>query len=356
MDLPAVACYTHTSQEFHLQAVISAHNAAALGAKSKSSYIPTPDATRAEDVNYDALYPKAFRQPATYIRFSSTVEDCIGVPYCMNEEDAKFLAQLNDGRDVNGRPVKEKLSQCSEDTFEEVMNFFEETSQRLQPFANLDNAPILSLNEMEQAREEPLSPDAQKFVKLVYPYWISRKGTRALMPTIKVRLLDTTSEADDADPYVCFRRREVRQTRKTRGRDAQVVEKLKKLRLELEQARSLVHMVRQREELNKTNLEINRKVFEERRKLKEVKASKGIKGENGEDELLLVNQKVGFLAGQNCEPWTNGLSACIQAKSTARRQSAAACNHSDTHGCRAVCARRQSRASVRQSCGGRDVR
>jgi enhancer of polycomb-like protein len=38
-------------------------------------------------------------------------------------------------------------------------------------------------------------------------------------------------------------------------------------------------------------LESNRKVFDERRKLKEVKTTKGIKGENGEDELLLVNQK-----------------------------------------------------------------
>jgi enhancer of polycomb-like protein len=276
-----------------LQAVISGQNAAALGAKAeKQNYIPTPDATRAKDVQYDSLYPKVFRQPTTYIRFSSTVEDSIGVQYCMSEEDAKFLAQLNDGRDVHGQPVKEKLSQCSEDVFEEAMDFFEETSQRLQPFANVDNAPILSLEEMEQAREEPISADAQKFLKLIYQYWVSRKSNRPIMPAIKVRLLDTTSDIDDADPYVCFRRREVRQTRKTRGRDAQIVEKLKKLRVELEMARNLVRMVQHREELNKSSLELNRKVFDGRRKLKEVKATKGIKGENGEDELLLVNQKV----------------------------------------------------------------
>jgi enhancer of polycomb-like protein len=279
-------------QEFHLQAVISGQNAAALGAKAaQQNYIPTPDATRAKDVKYDSLYPKIFREPTTYIRFSSTVEDCIGVQYCMSEEDAKFLAQLNDGRDVHGQPVKEKISQCSEDVFEEAMDFFEETSQRLQPFAGLDNAPILSLQEMEQAREEPISADAQKFLKLIYQYWVSKKDNRSIMPAIKVRLLDTTSDIDDADPYVCFRRREVRQTRKTRGRDAQIVEKLKKLRMELEMARNLVRMVQHREELNKSSLALNRKVFDDRRKLKEVKTTKGIKGENGEDDLLLVNQK-----------------------------------------------------------------
>jgi len=279
-------------QEFHLQAVINAANAAALGAKSnQQSFIPTPDAVKAKGVKYEDFYPKAFSQPSTYIRFSSTVEDCIGVPYCMSESDVGFLGQLNDGKDVNGQPRKDKLSQCSEDTFEEVMNFFEESSSRLQPFANVDNAPILALEEMERSIDDSNSVEAHQWLKPIYQFWVLRKGSRPLMPTIKVRVLDTSSEADDADPYICFRRREVRQTRKTRGRDAQVVEKLKKLRLELEQARGLVQMVAQREQLNKEDLEISRKVFEERRKLKDVKVNKQIIGEKGEDEELLVNQK-----------------------------------------------------------------
>ena len=281
------------SQEYHLQAVINAANAAALGAKSaKQNFIPTPDAVKAKGVKYDELYPKVFSQPSTYIRFSSTVEDSIGVSYCVNDDDVEFLGKLNDGKDVDGKPRKDKLNQCSEDIFEEVMNFFEETSSRLQPFATVDNAPILSLDEMERSIDDSVSAEAQKWVKPIYKYWVLKKGSRPLMPSIKVRVLDTSTEADDADPYVCFRRREVRQTRKTRGRDAQVVEKLKKLRLELEQARALVQMVVQREQLNKEDLEVSRKVFEERRKLKDVKVNKQIIGEKGEDEELLVNQKV----------------------------------------------------------------
>ena len=280
------------SQEYHLQAVINSANAAALGAKSaKQNYIPTPDAVKAKGVKYDDLYPKTFSQPSTYIRFSSTVEDSIGVPYCMNDDDVEFLGKLNDGKDVDGKPRKDKLSQCTEDTFEEAMNFFEETSARLQPFTTVDNAPILSLDEMERSIDDSVPLEVQKWLKHIYKYWVVKKGSRPLMPTIKVRVLDTSTEADDADPYVCFRRREVRQTRKTRGRDAQVVEKLKKLRLELEQARQLVQMVAQREQLNKEDLEMSRKVFEERRKLKDVKVNKQIIGEKGEDEELLVNQK-----------------------------------------------------------------
>ncbi|KAM0720986.1 hypothetical protein Q7P37_003271 [Cladosporium fusiforme] len=278
--------------EFHLQQVIHSASTAALGEKTQQSFIPTPDAVKAKGVEYDKLYPSVFSSPATYIRFSSTVEESVGVPYCMDDQDVAILAKLNEGKDVSGNSRKDKLSNCSEDTFEEVMSFFEETSQRLQPFADIDKSPVPSFDEMERNIDENLSLEAQKWLKLIYPHWMLRKDSKAIMPSIKLRLLDNTSDADDADPYVCFRRREVRQTRKTRGRDAQIVEKLKKLRLELETSRQLVQMVNQREQLNKQNLETSRKVFEQRASLKKVKQERGIIGEKGEDEELLVNQRV----------------------------------------------------------------
>lgn len=265
---------------------------AALGEKTQQSFIPTPDATKAKGIQYDKLYPKVFSSPATYIRFSSTVEESVGVPYCMDDQDVAVLSKLNEGKDVSGNTRKDKLSNCSEDTFEEVMSFFEETAAQLQPFADIDKSPVPTFDEMEQNIDETPSLEAQKWLKLIYPHWMLRKDSKPIMPTVKLRLLDNTSDADDADPYICFRRREVRQTRKTRGRDAQIVEKLKKLRLELEQARQVVHMTQQREQLNKQSLELSRKVFEERGKLKKVKSERGIVGEKGEDEELLVNQRV----------------------------------------------------------------
>ncbi|KAK5239309.1 Enhancer of polycomb-like protein 1, partial [Cryomyces antarcticus] len=103
--------------EHHLQAVISASAAAAVGGKVAQIYIPTPE-TVSTKVEYDRLYSKAFSQPATYIRFSSTVEDCTGIPYCMTSEDDVFLKAFNQKKlSVSVRSKDD--NPCSEDIFEE---------------------------------------------------------------------------------------------------------------------------------------------------------------------------------------------------------------------------------------------
>lgn len=265
--------------EHHLQAVISATQAAVTGGKVAQIYIPTPDAV-ASKLQYEDLYPRHFTQPATYIRFSSTVEDMIGCPYCMTSDDLVFLKTNNQ--------KKGKNSQCTEDEFEEVMNFFEETSQTKQPFATVDNTPVLSYEEMEAEFDETISESSRRFAKDIYSHWKNQrllKGNHALMPVLK---FETNLETDDVDPYVCFRRREVRQVRKTRGRDAQVTEKLKKLRKELEDARLLMSQVKRREVMIRDQLAIDRQIFEQRTAVKEIKRKLGIKGD---DEELLINQK-----------------------------------------------------------------
>lgn len=100
--------------------------------------------------------------------------------------------------------------------------------------------------------------------------------------------METGQETDDGDPYVCFRRREVRQARKTRGRDAQSIEKLRKLRRELEDARKLIALVKQREVNKAELLGVEGTLFDQRVKLKETKRKLGIKA----DDEDLLNQKV----------------------------------------------------------------
>lgn len=270
--------------EHHLQAVISATAAASLGGKVAQIYIPTPEA-KSSSIKYDDLYPKSFAQPTTYIRFSSTVEDCIGTPYCMDEEDETFLKSLSNGKSK----TTDSKSVCDEDTFEALMSFFEETAQVRQPFAAVDNPPVLSFEDIQASYDDTVLETARTWAERVYPHWRARrveKGNRALTSDLKI---ETGQETDDADAYVCFRRREVRLARKTRGRDAQVVEKLKKLRRELEDARQLVHLINQREKLNSERIETDRKVFEQRGQLKRLKIDQNIQGS---DEDLLVNQKV----------------------------------------------------------------
>ena len=99
---------------------------------------------------------------------------------------------------------------------------------------------------------------------------------------------ETGAETDDTDPYVCFRRREVRQVRKTRGRDAQSADKLRRLRKELEDARQLVALVRQRELARKEMLATERILFLQRAEVKDMKRKLNIK----DDDEDLINQKV----------------------------------------------------------------
>jgi enhancer of polycomb-like protein len=277
-----------------LQAVISAAQAAAQGGgKVAQLFIPTPDAV-ASKLQYEDLYPRQFTQPATYIRFSSTVEDMIGCPYNMTSEDVAFLKTYNQ--------KKGKTVQCSENEFEEVMNFFEETTETKQPYAKVDNAPLLSYNDLEAEFDETIGEPARRFAKDIYPHWKNQRlmnGNRSLIQNLK---FETNLETDDADPYVCFRRREVRQVRKTRGRDAQVTEKLKKLRKELEEARFLMLQVKRREVLLRDQLSIDKTIFEQRRDVKEIKRKLSIKGD---DEELLINQRVRIPSPVSCTRLTS---------------------------------------------------
>lgn len=267
-----------------MQAVISAAQAAAQGSstggKIAQLYIPTPDAV-ASKLQYEDVYPKQFTQPATYIRFSSTVEDTSGCPYCMTSDDVAWLKSFNQKQG--------KKQHCSENEFEEVMNFFEEKTQEKQPYADVDNSPVLAYEDLETEFDETISEFSRRFAKDIYVHWKNQrllKGNRPLLPSLK---FEKNLETDDADPYVCFRRREVRQVRKTRGRDAQVTEKLRKLRKELEDARVLMSEVKKRELLLREQLATDKQIFEQRLAVKEIKRKLSIKGD---DEELLITQKV----------------------------------------------------------------
>ena len=199
----------------------------------------------------------------------------------MDEEDELALKLIN---------VKLPAGQdhCSEDQFEEVMNFFEETAQTKQPFAAVDSPPVLPLEELQDQLDDTIPVYVRTFSKYVYEHWKTRRtatGNRGLAPRLK---FETGQETDDSDPYVTFRRRELRQIRKTRNRDAQSADKLRKLRMELESARAMLLMVKRRELIRKEALDTDRQVFEQRLAFRDTKRKLGIKG----DDDLLINQKV----------------------------------------------------------------
>lgn len=100
----------------------------------------------------------------------------------MVEEDDAFLKIMNQKRDGS--------SQCTEDEFEEVISFFEETAQLKQPYAAVDNPPVLAYSEMEECMDNDAVEDSVKrFAKDIYVHWKSKRirtANRPLLPNLKV--------------------------------------------------------------------------------------------------------------------------------------------------------------------------
>lgn len=197
----------------------------------------------------------------------------------MDEDDEVALKVIN---------AKSGLTPMTEDQFEEVMTFFEETVSIEQPYASLGSTPVMSLDELLRYATDSTPATVQTYSKAIYEHWAMRRAAKnnaGLPPQLKFE--SGKADVDDIDPYVCFRRREVRQTRKTRGRDQQAADKLRKLRIELESARALLTAVKRREETRREALETDRHVFEQRQSFRELKRKLKQSGDNE----LLINQK-----------------------------------------------------------------
>ncbi|KAK9478335.1 enhancer of polycomb-like-domain-containing protein [Lipomyces japonicus] len=267
-------------EEHHLQAAINASIAAASGAKVEQIYIPTPDASKVFE-GYSKYYNRKFTEPTTYIRFSSTVEDTSGCPYCLDENDFEFLDKINSTK-------KPASQQCSEDVFEVIMQQFETAIAERQPFLATDISQILPFEELESAFTDMGVPLYIQFAKMIYPHWKERKVERKGKP-IMYALRFEEHDKDDSDPYVCFRRREFRQVRKTRRSDAQSSEKLRRLRAEMEIARALTEFVVKRETLRKESMQLEWDTFKQRVIVKDLKRKLGIKGDD--DDLVTKKKK-----------------------------------------------------------------
>ena len=261
-----------------MQAAISASAAAATGGKVAQIYIPTPDTIRS-DLQYNHLYTSKFTQPTTYIRFSSTVEDCIGCSYCLSSEDENFVQTLQ---------KSQKYVFPLNAYIEVILDNFESLCPSNELSLSKDALITFTLSYISKEFNQDVEDVLRSLVREVYDYWRLQRSRRCNKPLLARLKFETGRESDDSDPYVCFRRREVRQVRKTRGRDAHIFEKLNKLRKELEDARQLVKLVNQRENRHADDLIFDEQIFKIRCALKGVKRNLCIKG----DDSDLINQKV----------------------------------------------------------------
>lgn len=267
-----------------------------------------------------------------------------------NDKARKELEQVQKGiKDANSgskeqesaKQQPEKYLTITEDEFETVMSVFERTTSERHPLLELDFSKVPTLEDLLPEFDESsgtaalalpeLPPyhadtmvldtkppggkllsksngnlkkgDAEEkkwsaanpfrnlsllkpCARVIYPWWRLRRQARdgkAIVPYLNF------DESNESDPYVCFRRREVKTARKTRKTDTLQLEKLVRLRSELMQATKLFQMVAQREQIKEDQVKQARECWSDACRLLEVKQQWGITGpsKGQEDENLI---------------------------------------------------------------------
>lgn len=336
--------------EVHLQQVINAAQRVLQGSnkdkgdkEASSVYIPTPDASRIWPDALKFYCGEPFVEPESYIKFSATVEDTLGVEYNMDETDQQFFdgvlskqvpktrSKLENARDDS------EFRPCSMLEFEAICDKFEKTVAEKQPYLSMDPSNLLSykellssilkemnlcvfddqpnLNQIEQnyistsllkeklSKELDFEPFVTTFDKdrnstnsirsipvlmelfgeTVYKHWSARKIARKgkpINPSLKFEDPNANEKDNDNDPYVCFRRREFRQARKTRRADNIGAERIRLLQKSLRRARDIIFSTCKRELLKLESWEAEQEIFKLRLEAKGVKRAVGIKGDD----------------------------------------------------------------------------
>ena len=108
---------------------------------------------------------------------------------------------------------------------------------------------------------------------------IERKG-KTIQPTLKFEDPNSNEKENDNDPYICFRRREFRQARKTRRADTIGAERIRLMQKSLHRARDLIMSVSEREILKLDNFQAEHELFKARCATKACKRELNIKVTN----------------------------------------------------------------------------
>jgi enhancer of polycomb-like protein len=133
-------------------------------------------------------------------------------------------------------------------------------------------------------------PDSKILTRMarnIYHHWRHRREIRkgkSIFPSLNY------DEANDGDPYVCFRRRDIRATRKTRRTDNYSVEKFQKLQYELQTAHQIVSMVQNRERLKQSAFKSDRELWEAKWKFYETKRKWPSLGVSREEEEFITGK------------------------------------------------------------------
>ncbi len=221
-----------------------------MNSKDQSYVIPTPEAAK-QISDYEKLYPAVFRPRKSLIRHTGTIEDLSysRPKYTADSKDAKFLS-------VSLSDRSEKML-----IFEHVMACFDTLATTIsEGIVDCDS----SLERLRADEKLNAMLDAHTTPQLLQSwldYWRSKRQANGGTSLILLLKFEDTGKVG-ADPYVCFRRRELKQPRKTRRSDAQVMEKIRKIRYDLATFQVMLQAGIKRDRLKKESLLTESQAFE----------------------------------------------------------------------------------------------
>ena len=145
-----------------------------------------------------------------------------------------------------------------------------------------------------------------RIAKAIYPHWKDRRierGGYRIIPALNVSFSFVFSsiysltylKGDESDilneSYICFRRREIKATRKTRASQVTTSDKLTRLQAELQYPLELAKLILARETLKKECTDQSQDIWEKRLAFVDLKRKLSMLSDKGDEDLLIDKER-----------------------------------------------------------------
>lgn len=213
--------------------------------KTQPYYIPTPEAAEVV-TDYNDLYLANYKTSKTYVKLPTLGEDPLNQfpKYNLDQTDDEFLKKLKKAGSVPAT--------FNETILEWIIDCLEESAHRL-------SESVVTTESIERLRDKfPSSIPDKATTQMIIEHWKQRRAEGRFMPFLRHEDLGKIG----ADPYVCFRRRELKVPRKTRRSDAQINDRLKKLHLDLTCMKLMLQAAIKRDRYKREALVLEGELFE----------------------------------------------------------------------------------------------
>ena len=222
--------------------------------------IPVPRIDNVDE--YDAQVPPTFAVPTSYVRYrrSTVEEDESGPEYVADAEDERWILNNTkfggNPKDKDGIDHIHARPQLTLAMLELMMDSMEKATA-FETIITVNQAEMLALKRIPElihmfpskAKAEIVS--FKHVLQDVYSYWVQK---RSKLKRPLLRQFWPVTACDDTNPHLVFRPREKEKykLRKKRQNDMDAYRKMKQLKNDFDKVKTLLELVKRREQLNRT--------------------------------------------------------------------------------------------------------